>query len=161
MSVQYAEREIHMSKERLEEILDSITFIAKSYTGVEPLIEYAKEQAERVQELENRNKELEYASKYNGELNEFLQKKKLPPKTLGRHVVDVVMDYVQELEHGKEHLELIKERQEEEYRSLYQKNKRYREAIQESQKELKDNPVTAFNILKAREKLNEALEESE
>lgn len=40
-----------MSKERLEEILDSITFIARSYTGVEPLIEYAKEQAERVEYL--------------------------------------------------------------------------------------------------------------
>lgn len=56
------------------------------------------EQAERVEGTVRRNKELEYASKYNGELNEFLQKRKLPPNTLGRHVVDVVMDYVEELE---------------------------------------------------------------
>lgn len=72
--------------------------------------EYAKKRTEalgwlikRVEELENRNKELEYASKYNGELNEFLQKRKLPPSTLGRHVVDVVMEYVEELEEEVNH----------------------------------------------------------
>lgn len=47
-----------MSKKRLGEILDSITFIAKSYTGVEPLIEYAKEQTERVDELERKKYDL-------------------------------------------------------------------------------------------------------
>lgn len=52
----------------------------------------------RAEETAKRNKELEYASKYNGELNEFLQKRKLPPNTLGRHVVDVVMERVEELE---------------------------------------------------------------
>ncbi len=71
-----------MSKERLEELIDDITFVAKSYNGVESLINYAREQAERVQELE----------------------------------------------HDKEHHELIKERQEEEYRNVYEQNKRYREA---------------------------------
>lgn len=37
--------------ERLGEIINDITFVAKSYNGVELLIEYAKEQAERVEEL--------------------------------------------------------------------------------------------------------------
>ena len=93
------------------------------------------EQAERVQELENRNKELEYASKYNGELNEFLQKKKLPPKTLGRHVVDVVMEYVQELE-----LECAgwKEAVRFEDEKLEQQNKRYREAINKAIEQMTD-----------------------
>ena len=47
-----------MSKE-LGEILDSITFVAKSYNGVMPLIEYAKEQAERVSEYRKESHELQ------------------------------------------------------------------------------------------------------
>ncbi len=61
-------------------------------------LDWLIQQAERTEDSENRNKQLEYASMHNGELNEFLQKRKLPPNTLGRHVVDVVMDYVEELE---------------------------------------------------------------
>lgn len=45
-----------MTKERLEELIDDITFAAKSYNGVESLINYAREQAERAQELEQQNK---------------------------------------------------------------------------------------------------------
>lgn len=56
------------------------------------------DQAKEKQKLQARVMELEYASKHNGELNEFLQKRKLPTNTLGRHVVDVVMGYVDELE---------------------------------------------------------------
>jgi len=39
---------------------------------------------------------------------------------------------VQELEHDKERLELIKERQKEEHRNIYEQNYRYREAIIEA-----------------------------
>ncbi len=78
---------------------------------------------ERVQELENRNKELEYASKYNGDLNSFLQKRKLPANTLGRHVVNVVMDYVQGLEQKVRVDSELFDKQ-------VQQNKRYREALE-------------------------------
>lgn len=81
----------------------------------------------QVEELENRNKVLEYASKYNGELNVFLQKRKLPPNTLGRHVVDVVMNYVEELEN--EYQVRRVEYLEEHIERLEQQNKRYRETI--------------------------------
>ncbi|GAB3797283.1 hypothetical protein [Virgibacillus kimchii] len=60
-----------------------------------------------IKRLRKRVKELEYAAKYNGELNEFLQKRKLPPNTLGRHVVDVVIEFVEELE--RENRNLIEE----------------------------------------------------
>lgn len=53
--------------------------------------------------LTGRIEELEYASRHNGELNEFLQKRNLPSSTLGKHVVKVVMDYVEELEKQVEH----------------------------------------------------------
>ena len=49
-----------MSKERLEEMINNITFVARSYEGVEPLIEYAKEQFERVPELEEKSEELSW-----------------------------------------------------------------------------------------------------
>ncbi len=85
----------------IKQIRKEVEYIFNSYPGHD-MLSMSKAQAfwliERVEEMENRNKELEYASKHNGELNEFLQKRKLPPNTLGRHVVDVVMDYVEELE---------------------------------------------------------------
>ena len=100
--------------------------------------EYAKKRTEalgylinRVEELENRNKELEYASKYNGELNEFLQKRKLPPSTLGRHVVDVVMEYVEELEKEIENLEMDFKHVSH-FKNLYQNQRRiYKQALEE------------------------------
>ena len=96
-----------MSKKRLEEIK---TWLNRGFDLTEEDIEWLIEQAKRVQGLEKRiKKELEYVSKYNGKLNEFLQKRKLPPNTFGRHVVEVIMNYVEELE---------------------QQNKRYREAIE-------------------------------
>lgn len=152
-----------MSKERMEEIRKRTwihVHIGKDTTAEMPRddMEYLHSQAKRVQELENRNKELEYASKYNGELNEFLQKRNLPPNTLGRHVIDVVMDYVQELEHGKEHLELIKERQEDEYRNVYEQNKRYRETLE---KILINQTKTPAKLGKTSEIARQALEESE
>lgn len=87
--------------------------------------------AEQVQELERKNKELEYASKYNRELNEFLQKRKLPPNTLGRHVVDVVMDYVEELEKNLEYGAKVAVKTAEKLHYEQQQNKRYREVINE------------------------------
>lgn len=45
--------------------------------------------------------------------------------------IDLLIKRVVELEHDKEHLELIKERQEEEYRIIHEENKRYREALLE------------------------------
>ena len=60
--------------ERLEEIINDITFVAKSYNGVEPLIEYAKEQDELVEDLEKqilyRDSALESASKITEKLAE-------------------------------------------------------------------------------------------
>lgn len=89
--------------ERVEELKKRCTEIAAESTAQEEKLLKEKQWLEkRVEELENRNKELEYASEYNGELNEFLQKRKLPPSTLGRHVVDVVMNYVEDLEKGNE-----------------------------------------------------------
>lgn len=71
-----------------------IDFRACAYDAIKEAVQLS----ERVEDTLKRNKELEHASKYNGELNEFLQKRKLPPNTLGKHVVDVAMDYVEELE---------------------------------------------------------------
>ncbi|WP_079709737.1 hypothetical protein [Paraliobacillus ryukyuensis] len=71
--------------------------------------EWIIQQAEEKQKLERRTKELEYASKYNGELNEFLQKRKLSPNTLGRHVVEVVMGYVNDLEKQNKRYEIALE----------------------------------------------------
>ncbi|CDQ41883.1 hypothetical protein [Virgibacillus salexigens] len=115
------------------------------------------QQAERVKKTVKRNKELEYASKYNGELNEFLQKRKLPLNTLGRHVVDVVMDYVQELEEeskqmNKHQFELRKDAKEwwitaskfqEENEALESEIKRYKERVKELEQELEDATTDA------------------
>lgn len=92
--------------ERLEEILNSIGFVARSYTGVMPLIEFAKQQAKHISMYEDAAE-----SANDGIIqvsNENL----------------ALRGQVQELEHDKEHLELIKERQEEEYRNVYEQNKR-------------------------------------
>src|SRR5690606_9345517 len=109
-------------KERLEEVVENVVFL-RGLTGSlnaelpEDDFWYLYEQAERVQGLEKRiKKELEYVSKYNGKLKKFLQKRKLPPNTLGRHVVEVIMNYVEELE---------------------KQNKRYREAIEYIQREIR------------------------
>lgn len=102
--------------------------------------------------LINRVDELEYASKYNGELNEFLQKRKLPAKSLGSHVVDVVMNHVEELEEAMKgahkiarvqafNIKELKEANEalaetrkldaEENVRLWEENQRYKEALEE------------------------------
>lgn len=93
-------------------------------------LDYLIEQAERVKKLENRNKELEYASKYNGELNEFLQKRKLPPNTLGRHVVDVVMDYVEELEKEIEGRKKFELRKASNLKNLRELTQHYKQALE-------------------------------
>jgi hydroxymethylpyrimidine pyrophosphatase-like HAD family hydrolase len=73
--------------------------------------------------LISRVEEFEYASKYNGDLNEFLQKRKLPPNTLGRHVVDVVMDYVEELEN-------LNKLADDTIQIAKQENSRYKQALE-------------------------------
>ncbi|WP_368652399.1 hypothetical protein AB4Y30_11610 [Ornithinibacillus sp. 4-3] len=65
---------------------------------------------------------------------------------------------VQELKHDKEHLELIKDRQEEEYRNLHEQNKRYREVIEQLYNY--DGDVQAHSAL-ADMLCGEILEESE
>lgn len=69
---------------KLDELISDLPYTIRHEGNVEHLIKYAKE--------------LDYASQYNGKLNEFLQKRNLPPKLLGRHVVPVVMECVEELE---------------------------------------------------------------
>lgn len=82
-----------MSKERLEEIINNITFVAKSYNGIEPLIEYAKEQAEQVDSMAHvikvKNKEMR-------ELSNFLKERNIPLKELSP--LFTVMNHVQGLE---------------------------------------------------------------
>lgn len=57
-------------------------------------------------------------------------------------LIYLLIERIEELEHEKEHLELIKERQEEEYRKLYEKNKRYHEAIEKAMKVLEERYTT-------------------
>lgn len=116
-------------EDEIIEHINGIDIIAADKSDIDWFIE-------RVQELENINKELEYASKHNGELNEFLQKRKLPPNMLGRHVVDVVMDYVEELEEENLNLSSIENM----YGDSEQQNKRYREAL----KGVKDDIETDY-----------------
>ena len=87
---------------RLEEAKRAIrnNYPDERYSMRRDALDYVVSESERVQGLESRNAELEYASQYNGKLNEFLQKRNLPPKTLGKHVVAVAMQYIEELEFG-------------------------------------------------------------
>src|SRR5690625_152199 len=101
-------KNININTQYLLEIIEQAERVEELETTVDFYQSALRDADRRVQELEKRIKELEYASKYNRKLNEFLLKRKLPPNTLGRHVVEVVMDYVEELE---------------------QQNKRYREAL--------------------------------
>lgn len=64
---------------------------------------------------------------------------------------------VHELKHDKERLELIKERQKEEYRKIYEQNYRYREAIIEA---MDLGLYGDSGIMTMYEILNEALGES-
>lgn len=76
---------------------------------------------ERMQELETY---VEEHSKKSVELNLFLQKRNTS-KYLGMHVIDSVMEYVQELEnHNLKYFDM--------HGVLKQKNKRYRDAIQKA-----------------------------
>ncbi len=52
-----------MSKERLEELLDDLAYIVIHSGKLEPLKQFAREQAERVQELERQNKRYREAIK--------------------------------------------------------------------------------------------------
>lgn len=120
-------------------------------------------QAERIRTLVNRVKELEYASKHNGELNEFLQKRKLPPKTLGRHVVDVVMDYVVKLE-GKRRKDNEKMgKLADNINDLQDKNQRYKQALEDLQEivESPDNDIDPWITYTISNVIDKALEGDE
>src|SRR5699024_601942 len=67
---------------------------------------------------------------------------------------------VQEIEHDKERLELIKERQKEEYRKIYEQNYRYREAIIDAM-DLGLYGDSDSGIMTMYKILNEALKESQ
>ncbi|MCF3942190.1 hypothetical protein [Oceanobacillus alkalisoli] len=96
---------------RLEEIKEELPYTIRYHPDVERLI--------------SRLEELEYASRYNGELNEFLQKRKLHPRTLGRHVVGVVMDYVEELEEEK-----YQDPRQGMLEDMHMENERYKQALE-------------------------------
>ncbi len=152
-----------MSKERLEEIKKYYTEMHESHLESEIFlgsddVYWLIKQAERVGKLENRNKELEYASKHNGELNEFLQKRNLPPNTLGRHVVDVVMDYVEELEKEIIERDIVRKSRSKLENQTIQQNKRYREALEKiawKQSNIEDKRVIVKHQVIARKALED------
>lgn len=104
-------------KERLEEIEEryanrKTTMIPVYQDDYNYLIKTAKQQAEQYQELKEH---------WEHDTWQLAHEIKLRKKSQER---------VQELEHDKEHLELIKDRQEEEYRSIYAQTKRCREGLE-------------------------------
>lgn len=95
--------------EQLERIKEDLTYLANSQNKIVTLgisdYEYVIQQAKKVPELEGEIQNLKVyrneSSKFHVDLNEFLQKryKEIPIKKFwGRHVVDVAMDYIQQLE---------------------------------------------------------------
>lgn len=70
-------------------------------------------------------------------------------------------DEIAELKHDKEHLELIKERQEQEYRILHGQNNRYREALEKLQGIISDRKYIEDIIIESRLVILEALEGEE
>lgn len=152
----------------IKQIRKEVEYIFNSYPRHD-MISMSKAQAcwliERVESLENRNKELEYASKHNGELNEFLQKRKLPPNTLGRHVVDVVMDYVEELEKERIERDIVRKSRSKLENQTIQLNRRYRKTIESMKSEInyvlyshKSKEVKRYYLENAVRYADEALE---
>ena len=116
---------------RLEEIKEAYSnAIDMALSEGETLPSYDIEVAD-LNWLINRVEELEYASKYNGKLNEFLQKRKLPPRTLGRHVADVVMDYVEDLEKSNKTIKSQTGHNFEANRKLDAENQRYKQSLED------------------------------
>lgn len=76
-----------MSKERLEELLDDLPYTIRHSGELEPLKQFAREQAERIQELEIY---VDENSKKHANLNVFLQERDTT-SSLGKRVVDAVM----------------------------------------------------------------------
>lgn len=103
-----------MSKEKLEEIAD-IYFDRETIGHVEKswLIEYAQEQTERVQELEDRNKFLEKAHRINFNIAEDMKEE----RTYYREAFDIKTEV---------HDKLNKD-----YVTLRKNSKRYREALED------------------------------
>lgn len=124
--------------ERLEDAISVIRNMVKIFHEQQGIgfqlsehAEYVIQQAELVEDILKRNKELEHASKYNGELNEFLQQRNLPPNTLGRHVVDVVIDYVEDLEKSNKTIKSQTGHNFEVNRKLDAENQRYKQALED------------------------------
>lgn len=111
-------------KERLEEIINDITFVAKSYNGVEPLIEYAKVQVKRVERMRK-----EFAEDIDFE------------KMKNRELTERVSELEDAIEYQVESSNIDLGNLLEYYKVIKEQNKRYREYLNQ----IKDNMIDDIN----------------
>lgn len=125
----------HIKKQQAE-----IDTLSMAHDEMHRLIE--KDKHTLIKNLIARNREIENSkvyvnenSKKTGELNEFLQQRDAG-KHLGKHVIDAVMGYVQELEEVNENLGYLVGKMHGEssfdIKKIMEENKRYRELLEKT-----------------------------